>query len=145
MNASLSIARAKAENGEIEEFFLELQRLPYPVMGDVAMPAEQNVVGPEDGSRTDEALESWREHTGILNEFVVAGESKVRALLDFARSVVCRVARGMVAAGLVPNHPKALVVVNCLSDLLFVVARNADGKNTLSKEYDSGELVSSLK
>jgi hypothetical protein len=27
----------------------------------------------------------------------------------------------------------------------LVVARNADGKNTLSKEYDPGELVSSLK
>ncbi len=76
---------------------------------------------------------------------MVPGESKVRALLDFARSVVCRVARGMVAAGLVPDHPKALVMVNCLSDLLFVVARNADGKNTLSKEYNSDELVSSLK
>jgi hypothetical protein len=44
-----------------------------------------------------------------------------------------------------PGSPKALVLVTCLSDLLLVVARNADGKNTLSKEYDPGELVSSLK
>ncbi len=46
------------------------------------MPAEQNIVGPENSSRTDEALESWRERTGILYEFVVSGESKVRALLE---------------------------------------------------------------
>jgi cob(I)alamin adenosyltransferase len=39
----------------------------------------------------------------------------------------------MVTAGLVQDHPNALQAVNRLSDLLFVVARNADGKNSLSK------------
>ena len=132
-SASLGIARAETEDKEIEELLLELQRLLYRVMGDVAMPKEQNAVGPEDVSRVDEALENWRERTEILNEFVVPGESKVGALLDFARSVVRRVERSMVAAGLVQDHPGALEVINRLSDLLFVVARNADGKNPLSR------------
>lgn len=133
-SASLGIARAEAEDTEIEELLLELQRLLYRVMGDMAMPEEQNVVGPEDVSRVDEALENWRERTEIPNEFVVPGESKVGALLDFARSVVRRVERGIVAAGLVQDYPDALEAINRLSDLLFVVARSADGRNPLSKE-----------
>jgi len=98
------------------------------------MPEEQNAVGSDDLGRIDEALENWRERTKIPNEFVVPGESKVGALLDFSRSVVRRVERGMVAAGLAQDHPEALQLTNRLSDLLFVVARNADGKVTPSRE-----------
>lgn len=132
-SASLGIARAETEDKEIGELLLELQRLLYRIMGDVAMPEEQNTVGSEDVDRVDEALENWRKRTEIPNEFVVPGESKVGALLDFARPVVRRVERGMVTAGHVQDHPNALQVVNRLSDLLFVVARNADVKNPLSK------------
>ncbi len=132
-NASLGIARAEAEDEEIAELLLELQRLLYRIMGDVGMPEEQNMVGPEDAGRIHEALENWRERTEIPDEFVVPGESKLGAHLDFARPVVRRVERGMVAAGLVEKHPDALEVINRLSDLLFVVARNADGKNLFSR------------
>jgi ATP:cob(I)alamin adenosyltransferase len=47
-SASLGLARAEADDGEIKELLLELQRLLYRIMGDVAMPNEENVVGPED-------------------------------------------------------------------------------------------------
>ena len=134
VRASLGMDRAEAEDGEMAELLLELQRLLYRIMGDVAMPEEQNAVGSEDVDRVDEALANWRNRTEIPNEFVGPGESKVGALLDFARSVVRRVERGMVTAGHVQDHPNALQAVNRLSDLLFVVARNADGKVTTSRE-----------
>jgi cob(I)alamin adenosyltransferase len=133
-SSALGMARAETQDGEIEELLLDLQRLLYRLMGDVGMPKEQNAVGPDDVKMVDEALEDWRARTEIPDEFVVAGESKVGALLDFTRSVVRRVERGMVSAGLVQDHPNALEIVNRLSDLLFIVARNADGKNPLSKE-----------
>jgi cob(I)alamin adenosyltransferase len=132
-SASLGLARAEAEDGEIQGLLLELQRLMYRVMGDVAMPNEENIVGPDDVRAVDEALEAWRERTNLPNEFVVPGESKLGALLDFARSVVRRAERSMVAAGLAQDHPHALEAVNRLSDVLFVMARNADGRDTLSK------------
>ena len=40
--------------------------------------------------------------------------------------------RSLVAAGYAAEHPYAVRVVNRLSDLLFVLARNADGGETLS-------------
>jgi cob(I)alamin adenosyltransferase len=52
-SASLGLARAEADDGEIKELLLELQRLLYRVVGDVAMPKEENVVGPKDVRRID--------------------------------------------------------------------------------------------
>ena len=128
----LGLARAEAE-GEFGELLLELQRLLYRVMGDVAMPKEENFVGEEDLAFVDRALEEWRSRTEIPKEFVVPGESRLGALLDVARTVVRRAERSLVAAGYAGEHPAALRVVNRLSDLLFVLARNADGKRTLSR------------
>ena len=128
----LGLARADADE-DVGELLIRLQRLLYRVMGDVAMPKEDNVVGEEDLTFLDDALEDWRSRTEIPNEFVVPGESRLGALLDVARSVVRRAERGLVAAGYAAEHPYAIRVVNRLSDLLFVVARNADGERTLSK------------
>jgi cob(I)alamin adenosyltransferase len=128
----LGLARVEAD-GDIAELLLGLQRLLYRVMGDVAMPSEENAVGESDIEHLEGALEEWRDRTEIPKEFVVPGESPLGALLDVARSVVRRAERSLVAAGYAEEHPDALKVVNRLSDLLFVVARNADGRSSPSK------------
>ena len=112
---------------------IELQRLLYRLMGDIAMPNEENTLGRADVKYLGAALEEWRGRTEIPKEFIVPGESRLGALLDVARTVVRRAERSLVVAGYEREHPHALRVVNRLSDLLFVVARNADGRETLSK------------
>ncbi len=128
----LGLARAEAE-GNVKSLLLEVQRLLYRIMGDLAMPKEENVVGEGDLTFLDSTLEEWRTKTEIPKEFVVPGESRLGALLDVARSVVRRAERSLVAAGYGGEHPYALRATNRLSDVLFVVARNADGEKTLSK------------
>jgi cob(I)alamin adenosyltransferase len=128
----IGLARAESE-GDMAELLIGLQRLLYRVMGDVAMPGEKNAVGDADLEYLDEALEEWRDRTEIPQEFIIPGESTLGALLDVARSVVRRAERSLVAAGYTEEHPDALKAVNRLSDLLFVAARNADGRNSLSK------------
>ena len=128
----LGLARAEADE-EVGGLLIELQRLLYRVMGDVAMPKEDNFVGEDDLKLLDGALTEWRGRTEIPKEFVIPGESRLGALLDVARTVVRRAERSLVAAGYAVEHPYAVRVVNRLSDLLFVLARNADDKKTLSK------------
>jgi cob(I)alamin adenosyltransferase len=128
----LGLVRAEAE-GNVKSLLLEVQRLLYRIMGDLAMPKEENVVGEGDLTFLDSTLEEWRTKTEIPKEFVVPGESRLGALLDVARSVVRRAERSLVAAGYGREHPYALRVTNRLSDLLFVIARSADGRETLSK------------
>ncbi len=129
----LGLARAEAGPGGLNDLLLELQRLLYRVMGDVAMPKEENFVGEDDLKLVDGAFEEWREKTRLPKEFVVPGESRVGALLDVSRSVVRRAERSLVAAGYAGEHPHAIRVANRLSDLLFVLARNADGHSRPSK------------
>ena len=128
----LGLARAEADE-EVGGLLIRLQRLLYRVMGDLAMPKEDNVVDEDDLKSLDAALEEWRGRTRIPKEFVIPGESRRGALLDVARSVARRAERSLVAAGYANEHPYAARVVNRLSDLLFVLARNADGEKTLSK------------
>ena len=131
----IGLARAEAgdPDGDMAGLLIGLQRLLYRVMGDVAMPGEENFVGPSDVEYLDAALEEWRTRTELPNEFVVPGGSRLGALLDVARSVTRRAERSLVAAGYVQDHPDAVRCVNRLSDVLFVAARNADGGHTLSK------------
>ena len=132
--ASSFLGLARAESGEeIGGLLISLQRLLYRVMGDVAMPKEDNMVGVEDLKFLDDALEEWLGRTEIPKEFVIPGESRPGALLDVARSVTRRAERSLVAAGYAAEHTYAVRVVNRLSDLLFVLARYADGGKTLSK------------
>ncbi len=132
----LGLARAEADakvEGDLGELLLRLQRLLYRVMGDVAMPKEENAVGDGDLESLEAALAEWKERTDLPNQFVVPGESRVGAMLDVARSVVRRAERSLVSAGYATEHPQAVRVVNRLSDLLFVAARNADGKSSFSR------------
>jgi cob(I)alamin adenosyltransferase len=128
----IGLARAESE-GDMAELLIGLQRLLYRIMGDVAMSGEKDVVAESDVQYLDVSLDEWRDRTQVPNEFVIPGESRLGALLDVARSVVRRAERSLVAAGYAEEHPFALRSVNRLSDLLFVVARNADGKTSLSK------------
>ena len=132
-SSSIGLARAESE-GDMGELLIGLQRLLYRVMGDVAMPEEENAVGQSDLAYLDAALEEWRSRTEIPKEFVIPGETRLGALLDVSRSVVRRAERSLAAAGYAEAHPDAFKAVNRLSDVLFVVARNADGKTSLSKE-----------
>ena len=129
----LGLARAETGDEAFGEILIETQRLLYRIMGDVAMPKEDNFVGEKDLEFVDNAFEEWRGRTKLPNEFVVPGESRFGALLDVSRSVVRRAERSLVAAGYAEEHPYAVRAINRLSDLLFILARNADGGNPLSK------------
>ena len=129
----LGLARAETGDADLGGLLVETQRLLYRVMGDVAMPKEDNFVGEQDLQFVDNAFEEWRDRTELPNEFVIPGESRLGALLDVSRSVIRRAERSLVAAGYAEEHPYAIRVVNRLSDLLFILARNADGESPLSK------------
>lgn len=128
----LGLVRAEAGE-EVGGLLLEVQRLLYRMMGDVAMPEEKNAVGEEDLAFVESVFEEWRDRTEIPGEFVVPGEVRLGALLDVSRAVARRAERSAVAAGFARDHPEGLRIPNRLSDLLFVVARHADGEATPSK------------
>ena len=74
-----------------------------------------------------DALEAGQE---MPAEFILPGESMTGAALDLARSTVRRAERRTVAlaqVGELPSDSQVLPYLNRLADLLFVMARAADG------------------
>jgi cob(I)alamin adenosyltransferase len=61
-----------------------------------------------------------------LQWFILPGGSRAGALLHQARAVCRRAERWMVAMGQENVHPEAIIYANRLSDLLFLMAREAN-------------------
>lgn len=89
---------------------------------------------PAQVSRLEGDIDAFNAHLTALNSFVLSGGSPAAAHLHFARTVVRRAERAVCALGAceeVSSH--AVMYLNRLSDLLFVLARyhNARGENDI--------------
>jgi cob(I)alamin adenosyltransferase len=79
-------------------------------------------------------LREAESHIVMPTEFVVPGETDVRAALEVARTTVRRAERRAVTlgtAGLIPG-PHLLPYLNRLADLLWVLARAAEDAESRS-------------
>jgi cob(I)alamin adenosyltransferase len=75
----------------------------------------------------EEACDRWNDSLPELRSFVLPGGTEASARLHVARTVCRRAEREAIAAAQAVNlNPIALVYLNRLSDLLFVLARSAN-------------------
>lgn len=136
----IGVARSLAPRSSLGRELLALQRGLYVAMSEVATPPEDLERLPErlDAAaidRLDAALEAVKKTVQIDGRFVIPGETQIAAAVDHARTVARRAERSVIAcvdAGLVA--PGQLVPwLNRASDLLFVLARAAEGAPRPSK------------
>jgi cob(I)alamin adenosyltransferase len=132
--AVLGLARALAKpSSEAANLILELQRELFVVGADLATNPDQRHKLKEGVSLVTngmvEALERRIDETvrahPLPEEFIVPGANPLSAALDIARTAVRRAERRAVEmrdAGKTVS-PEALIYLNRLSDLLFVLAR----------------------
>lgn len=77
--------------------------------------------------RLEGLIDAWEAELPPLKDFVMPGESRASAALHVARTVCRRAERAAVTAGRAAIVPDvAVVYLNRLSDLLFVLARLVD-------------------
>ena len=78
-------------------------------------------------------LEGWIDqldtHVPALRRFILAGGSQAGASLHVARTVCRRAERTVVALGTAQVEAEIRIYLNRLSDLLFVMARVANGRD----------------
>ena len=80
--------------------------------------------------RLERAIDALNEPLSPLKSFILPGGSEAAARVHLARAICRRAERSAVtAAASMPVNPAAIIYLNRLSDLLFVLARaiNADG------------------
>ena len=132
--SAIGAARSLAPRSTLGRELLELQRGLYVAMSEVATPRENLARLPQriDAAaveRLDAVLEAVKKRVRIEGRFVIPGETRVAAAVDLARTVTRRAERSVVAcvdAGTVAAEP-LLPWLNRASDLLFVLARAAEG------------------
>ncbi len=137
LNAFVGLAVAAGPSEEVAATLIRVQNELFDLGADLSVP-----VGVEGRLRVDQsqidALEadcdSFNEALVELKSFVLPGGSELAGRLHVARTVCRRAEReALAAAQEVDLSPLALVYLNRLSDLLFILARgaNAGGEEPL--------------
>lgn len=137
--AALGVARAACSDPNLARLLLQLQRELFVAAADLAANPRQRDRLADGTSRVTPAMVDAAEQTidrlvaerPLRPVFVVPGTTAVEATLDLARAVARRAERHAVAAraGGHPVSETALHFLNRLSDLLYVLARQAtDGR-----------------
>jgi cob(I)alamin adenosyltransferase len=134
-NAAIGIARVEAQRNdslaELDETLALIQHRLFDLGAELASPdsaaAGANVLGDEDVSWIELAIDRWEARLAPLRVFILPGGSLAAAQLHLARCISRRAERTLVQLAAVEAVRGELVrYVNRLSDLLFVLARAAN-------------------
>jgi cob(I)alamin adenosyltransferase len=135
--SALGLARAALAGSPLAELILRLQRELFVVGAELATHVEKRPKLTDGTSRVTAEMTTALEHEidaleakhPMPAEFVIPGESLAGAAIDLARTSVRRAERRAVALSNAGGLPDSQVVpyLNRLADLLFVIARAADG------------------
>jgi cob(I)alamin adenosyltransferase len=135
--SALGMARAALDDERLSGLVLRLQRELFVVGAELATHVERRARLTDGTSRVAEPMVTALEHEidaleadyPMPKEFVIPGESVPGAAIDLARTIVRRAERRCVALDAEGGLPDSRVLpyLNRLADLLFVLARAADG------------------
>lgn len=130
--SQMGLARAMANDAEVNELTRHIQRELFKVGSAIGATAESRKPAPEITEEMIAALDREVERIeatpGILIDWSVSGELAGSAAFDVARTVCRRAERlavGLHESGELPN-PQVLIYLNRLSDVLWLLARLLD-------------------
>lgn len=137
-NAVIGLARvhvaALSEGGELDPILARIQNDMFDLGADVASPGADADDGrlrirPAQTARLESEIDGLNAALAPLESFVLPGGSEAAAWLHLARTTVRRAERKIVSlAEDEPVNPGVTTYLNRLSDLLFVMARHANGR-----------------
>ncbi|HEX8732731.1 MAG TPA: cob(I)yrinic acid a,c-diamide adenosyltransferase [Ktedonobacterales bacterium] len=134
--SALGLARAWSDGPFVNDILIHIQRNLYTLMAELATTTPRaNAIGMRIASDDVDWLERTQERllarVEIPPQFILPGDTRSGATLDFARATVRRAERAVSrlvhaeGVGALANG-EALRYLNRLSDLLFVLARVAE-------------------
>jgi cob(I)alamin adenosyltransferase len=130
LNAVVGLVLAGSCPDEIRTVLLRVQNELFDLGADLSVPMEHEArlrVTEEQVDRLEKDCDRFNAELPELKSFVLPGGSGAAAGLHLARTVCRRAEReALVAAGVDAVNPRALVYLNRLSDLLFILARAAN-------------------
>ena len=138
-NAAIGLARLHAGEGEAAEILTRIQNDMFDLGADVSTPGDGTDdeggavlrIGESQVARLESEIDAISADLEPLKSFVLRGGTAAAAHLHHACTVARRAERSVWAvAAEEPVNPNALTYLNRLSDLLFVLAREANAGGT---------------
>jgi cob(I)alamin adenosyltransferase len=135
--AAIGVAVAAGVEPEVADLLRRVQNDLFDVGADLSVPLETERghgksrlrIGPRHVAGLEAACDRHTARLEPLQSFVLSGGTPAAAALHLARTVCRRAERYAVAlAAEEPVNPEAIAYLNRLSDLLFVLARVANGE-----------------
>jgi len=132
LNAHLGLAAGRLDQPDLQVLLERLQAELFIVGADLATPEESETAGRRPAPRITESraaalervIDQLEEELEPLTAFILPGGTPAAAQVHVARTVCRRAERAAVeASGKEAINPEAIVYLNRLSDLLFVLAR----------------------
>ena len=130
LNSAVGVVVARGCPEAIREVLLRVQNELFDLGADLSVPIEHEArlrVTQDQVDRLEDDCDRFNDELPVLKSFVLPGGSDAAAGLHVARTVCRRAEReALVAAGAHDVNLLALVYLNRLSDLLFILARAAN-------------------
>lgn len=132
LNAAIGVARALPLDPFTDAVLGRMQVDLFTLGAELAcVPGKEDrlkmtLIGPEDASRLEQAIDSAEEGLTPLQNFVLPGGTPAAAALHLARTVARRAERAVLALESEPVRRDIVIYLNRASDLLFVLARRAN-------------------
>jgi len=133
LNSGLGLACCKISDGGILHLLVQIQNQLFVLGADLATPQPESTDRRKNSIRRitaaeveslEQVIDHYNETLPPLQEFILPGGCEAGALLHAARAVARRAERtGVSLAQKEKVNPQALIYLNRLSDLLFVLAR----------------------
>ena len=137
LNACIGLCVSACADAEIKTELLRIQHDLHSVCADLATPMDVNVkvdrVTEEKAKRLEKLMDQFETELEPLRQFILAGGSELASRLHLARTVARRAERAVIAHGeLETINQEVVICLNRLSDFLFVVARLANKRSSVS-------------
>jgi cob(I)alamin adenosyltransferase len=133
LNSVLGVVRSMLEPGEIDRLLERIQNELFSLGAQLATPHptthQTDLIGSAQISALEAAIDQFQAGLEPLKQFILPGGTPAAAQLHLARTVCRRAERRLITLVFESAEPIAselVVYLNRLSDLLFVLAREAN-------------------
>jgi cob(I)alamin adenosyltransferase len=140
LSAFLGLARSHLTPSDLADLLETIQRDLFAVGARLADPrhriaarVEKSIIGPARIEALEAAIDQLEAPLPPLRRFILAGGTAGGAVLHLARAVCRRAERHVVGLGGGEVDAEAVIYLNRLSDLLFVMARAANARGGVTE------------
>lgn len=131
LNSAIGVALCFVDDEALKQTLNTIQHDLFQVSADIAgsklTPDSMPRVTEDHITKLEQAIDELEEKLGMPQKFILPGGTQASAFLHLCRTIARRAERSIVAAkDAIQLNPDILKYVNRLSDLLYVLARQAN-------------------